>query len=870
MTGEAKGRPRKTTVRKKAKPTVPQPDFGPPNKVDFKPWFGRTKGAKRIDLAAEATDKARTAVHVHGIGNHPEEQILIARWDRALFGKDMGDRTRMAYWVNRARYPQPSSCDCIDPKCACHDPEESFRARRVLATGKPDPDRELREAVQAITSDPAQQAFLYEVGSEMLAEAKAEAAKETAARDSVGMRKGIYGVQSKGIGDALLRKLTDLITGMALPDVQDFLFEPEHRKQMEDIFLARLRSGGDPFVVIAHSQGSMIAYDVLRQLKKSDVDVRLFVTIGSPLGLPPVRSVFKKWTGKSKLPFPPCVSRWLNVAATGDVVALDPSLGDEIDTRGSVSFQDYLIDRKERDANPLFIANAHSSMGYLSTKLVQREVHDAVGREFSSSLGQQLITSDLVEHVEAEPDDFRHKVMIEVKEAISLGDSSIEHGRKIIDERLHDLAKLSKTNPEQLGILHHMRYVSADLNRMEIEVLRTEYKDLQVHRIWQNARKRALICRSAQMVQATPAQQAYAAHGHNIEWAVLDTGVHHLHPHFATHANFASLWDCTRSTRSRSAAISEPRGGFVETEKGKTVWPEGAASFIDRSGHGTHVAGIIAGQYPHRLMDDDEQLVFAGMAPKAKLHSFKVLDDRGQGEDAWILIALDKIARINEQSQGLRIHGINLSLGGNFDPSVYGCGHTPLCTELRRLWRQGVVIVLAAGNEGFAVLQTLGDGPWNANLDLSIGDPANLEEAIAVGSVHRVNPHTFGVSYFSSRGPTADGRQKPDLVAPGEKILSARADFEGRIGAKLKPGALTPKQLESLTAEQLYVAESGTSMAAPHVSGLIAAFLSQRREFIGYPDRVKKILLDNCTDLGRDTYAQGAGLPNLIKMLAGT
>ncbi len=870
MATKAKASPRKASVRKKAEPSKLQPDFGPPNKVDFEPLFRPGKGAKRVGTGGTSTDKARTAVHVHGIGNHPLEQILIARWDRALFGKDMGDRTRMAYWVNRARYPQPSNCDCIDPKCACHDPEESFRARRVLATGHPDPERELREAIQAITSDPAQQAFLYEVGSEMLDEAKAEAANETAARRVEGMRKGIYGVQSKGIGDALLRKLTDLITGMALPDVQDFLFEPDHRKQMEDIFLARLRSGGNPFVVVAHSQGSMIAYDVLRQLSKSDIDVRLLVTIGSPLGLPPVRSVFKKWTGKNKLPYPACVSRWVNVAATGDVVALDATLGDEIEKKTAVSFQDYLIDRKERDANPLFLGNAHAAMGYLSTPFVQREVNDAVGREFSSSLGQQLITSDLVERVEAEPDDFRHKVMIEVKEARSLGESSIEHGRKVIDDRLHELAKRSNADPGQLGILHHTRYVSADLNRMEIEVLRTEFKDLQVHRIWQNARKRALICRSAHMVQATPAQQAYAAHGHNIEWAVLDTGVHHLHPHFSTHANFASLWDCTRSTRSSSAAISEPRGGFVETEKGKMVWPEGADSFIDRSGHGTHVAGIIAGQYPYRLLDDGEQLVFSGMAPKTKLHSFKVLNDRGQGEDAWILIALDKIARINEQSQGLRIHGINLSLGGNFDPSVYGCGHTPLCTELRRLWRQGVVIVLAAGNEGFAVLQTLEDGPWNANLDLSIGDPANLEEAIAVGSVHRVNPHTFGVSYFSSRGPTADGRRKPDLVAPGEKILSARADFHARIGSRLKPEALTARQLESFTAEQLYVAESGTSMAAPHVSGLIAAFLSQRREFIGYPDRVKKILLDNCTDLERDPYAQGAGLPNLIKMLAGT
>lgn len=223
------------------------------------------------------------------------------------------------------------------------------------------------------------------------------------------------------------------------------------------------------------------------------------------------------------------------------------------------------------------------------------------------------------------------------------------------------------------------------------------------------------------------------------------------------------------------------------------------------------------------------------------------------GDDAWIIKALDHIAATNETAGKLRIHGVNLSLGGPFDQSVYGCGHTPLCRELRRLWRQGVIVVLAAGNEGFAVLQTM-DGALDANMDLSIGDPANLDDAIAVGSVHKESPHTYGVSYFSSRGPTADGRQKPDLVAPGERIMSCRHDF----GAG------------NTTLRDLYVEMSGTSMAAPHVSGLVAGFLSARREFIGEPDRVKRILLDNCTDLGRDRPQQGAGLANLTKMLLNT
>lgn len=274
-------------------------------------------------------------------------------------------------------------------------------------------------------------------------------------------------------------------------------------------------------------------------------------------------------------------------------------------------------------------------------------------------------------------------------------------------------------------------------------------------------------------------------------------------------------------------------------------------SNLDGNGHGTHVAGIIAGEYD--IIDDK----FAGMAPRCALYGFKVLDDNGNGRDSWIIKALDLVSHINETAGQLIIHGVNLSLGGNFDPSIYGTGHTPLCEELRRHWLQGVVVCLAAGNEGYALLMGAeGGAPVQANLDLSIGDPANLEEAIAVGSVHKTNPHTYGISYFSSRGPTADGRRKPDVVVPGEKILSARHDWSNVAAPGSSPG------------QNLYIEMSGTSMATPHVSGILAAFLSLRREFIGYPDRVKEILLSGCVDLRRDPYAQGAGLANLVKMLA--
>ena len=113
------------------------------------------------------------------------------------------------------------------------------------------------------------------------------------------------------------------------------------------------------------------------------------------------------------------------------------------------------------------------------------------------------------------------------------------------------------------------------------------------------------------------------------------------------------------------------------------------------------------------------------------------------------------------------------------------------------------------------------------------------------------------MSYFSSKGPTGDGRLKPDLVAPGEKIVSCasgknRADAQGEIGGRRRVD---------------YIDKSGTSMAAPHVSGVIAAFLSIRREFRGNPETVKRIFLDSATDLRRDQYFQGRGLVDLMRAI---
>jgi serine protease AprX len=113
---------------------------------------------------------------------------------------------------------------------------------------------------------------------------------------------------------------------------------------------------------------------------------------------------------------------------------------------------------------------------------------------------------------------------------------------------------------------------------------------------------------------------------------------------------------------------------------------------------------------------------------------------------------------------------------------------------------------------------------------------------ITVGATHRTQPHNYGVSYFSSRGPTGDGRSKPDLVAPGEKITAPVPNGEFR-------------------------ALDGTSMAAPHVSGAAALLMARHPELIGQPGRIKEVLCATATDLGRDRLFQGAGVVDSLRAI---
>ena len=378
-----------------------------------------------------------------------------------------------------------------------------------------------------------------------------------------------------------------------------------------------------------------------------------------------------------------------------------------------------------------------------------------------------------------------------------------------------------------------------------------------VYRVWPDFPVQALIDASCSTVKADAARRSYDAAGRDVIWAVIDSGIDGKHPHFRAHDTLGG-------------EVAQLHKDFTQ---GGNAGPGSALS--DGLGHGTHVAGIIAGGLPRdtadwqvfrQVQDPSEPSestpqkrdvtdcsLLSGIAPLAKLVSLKVLDDTGIGSSMNVVRALEYVRTTINGQKLMRVQGVNLSVGYEFNAKWFACGQSPLCVEVNRLVRSGVIVVIAAGNTGYGVLSSV-QRQTSVGFSMTINDPGNADLAITVGATHRDMPHTYGVSYFSSKGPTGDGRPKPDLVAPGERITSCAAGkaLDGVGGTRGKA---------------IYVEDSGTSMAAPHVSGAVAAFLSIRREFTGQPEQVKQIFTSSATSLGRERYFEGHGLVDLMRAI---
>ena len=235
---------------------------------------------------------------------------------------------------------------------------------------------------------------------------------------------------------------------------------------------------------------------------------------------------------------------------------------------------------------------------------------------------------------------------------------------------------------------------------------------------------------------------------------------------------------------------------------------------VDENGHGTHCAGIAAGS------GASSNGRYRGVAPGASIYAAKVLRRNGSGMMSDVMAGIDWAVE-----QGVQI--ISLSLGGP-GPSD---GLDALAEMCDAAVGAGVVVCAAAGNDGPAG-RTVGS-PGAARMVITVG--ASTDQDVAAP--------------FSSRGPTADGRAKPDILLPGHLITAPRAK-----GTSMG----TP-------VDTYYTEASGTSMATPMAAGLCALLLQMDPDLT--PDEIKERLITTAIDLGEPEYAQGRGRADALRAI---
>ena len=295
--------------------------------------------------------------------------------------------------------------------------------------------------------------------------------------------------------------------------------------------------------------------------------------------------------------------------------------------------------------------------------------------------------------------------------------------------------------------------------------------------------------------------------GAGIGVAVIDSGINDSHP---------DLWNSTE-THSRVVYHQDFTGTATSNSSGAKY---------DLYGHGTHVAGIIGGN--GNLSSGN----YVGVAPGVSLVDLRALDLNGVGTDSTVIAAIQEAIAL-QSTYNIRV--INLSLGRGIFVSYT---QDPLCQAVESAWKAGIVVVVAAGNYGrVSVNGSNGFGTITA--------PGNDPFVLTVGAMKSngsSSPAAETKASYSSKGPTTyDHVVKPDIMAPGNDIVSLAAP-----GATLE--ADYPSELVSGNdGNNDYFTLSGTSMATPVVVGAVALLLQQNSALT--PDQVKARLM-------KDTYKQ--------------
>jgi len=285
-----------------------------------------------------------------------------------------------------------------------------------------------------------------------------------------------------------------------------------------------------------------------------------------------------------------------------------------------------------------------------------------------------------------------------------------------------------------------------------------------------------------------------------------------------------------------------PVVGLADTGKvinGPDLTPESQNSssrYLDTYGHGTFMAGIIAGHDPgiNPATNQGNSTVFLGVAPAARIVSVKVADAHGNSDVSQVIAGIDWVVQ-HAHDPGMNIRVLNLSFGTN---SSQAYTLDPLAYAVEVAWRAGIAVVTSAGNSGAS----------NGRLT----DPALDPYVIAVGAddlngTPSITDDT--IPAFSSRG---DGIRNPDLVAPGAHVQSLRV-----------PGSYIDNTYGGTGAiDSRFFRGSGTSQAAAFISGCLALTMQKYPNLT--PDQAKALLISSASPLkAADPRAQGAGLVNM-------
>ncbi len=241
----------------------------------------------------------------------------------------------------------------------------------------------------------------------------------------------------------------------------------------------------------------------------------------------------------------------------------------------------------------------------------------------------------------------------------------------------------------------------------------------------------------------------------------------------------------------------------------------GATRPGDDVGHGTHVAGIIAGNSNNRPAGDPLKGAYVGIAPDADLVAVKTADDLG---NSTVLDVINALQFVVDHKDELNIKVVNLSVSSDTPDSYLD---DPLDAAVEFAWHSGIVVVAAVGNRGNAA-------------DAVQYAPGNDPFVISVGATDENNtngPSDDFTADFSSRGITQDGFAKPDVMAPGAHIVSLMAP--GAAFSQLCPQCITSNQ---------YFKMGGTSMASPVVAGAAALILQAHPDL--NPDQVKALIVN--------------------------